>query len=373
MIAVPENLLIEPHIQKVLRDYKNYYNRGDFVYVKDIKAKLLSYTIFNGINIYTPSKFKKFIYRITNFLRLTNKNLDTVNIDISDICSWLYFPTVDIAQGEIGIKCYNNILYGVNNPRYVFNFNIPSELSKVTFYDNNMQSSIKKLKHTYRISNDNIWTLYVRNIKVDNKVCNIKFEFKILEYVPSRIPVEMDITLLGQNELKYFLSYYKNHALMTKINSIENGKVIQDQDGNEKYLLDEYVPSIEEMIMFSDYAIKKYGINLETYFKKKLENLEQKELKSAYNASQLTHYVDPETIFDNAAADKEDEIKIKAVKTRRGRKKTKDDKENENDKIIKETKVKVRSTAKKNDDKKEDEKKKVRTTRKTAAKKKKEN
>jgi hypothetical protein len=219
-------------------------------------------------------------------------------------------------------------------------------------------------------------TLYVRDVEVDGKLCVIKFIFDIVSYETNYVPVEDDITKLGQEKLMNFLSNVKNHAMLTKINSIENGKVNIAKDGTETYVLDEYIPSIEEMIMFSDFAIKQNGIDLKTFFKKKLENYERTELQAFYDKSQLLNYIDPKTIFNEAAADKEDEIKPKAVKTRVRKKKEEVKKETADEKVIKDTKVKVRKTTTKTTKttkKKDDEKEKKTSTRKTAAKKKKEN
>jgi hypothetical protein len=219
-------------------------------------------------------------------------------------------------------------------------------------------------------------TLYVRNVEIDGKPRTIKFIFDIVHYETNYIPVEDDITILGQSKLENFLSNVKNHAMLTKINSIENGKVNIAKDGTETYVLDEYIPSIEEMIMFSDFALKQNGIELKSFFKKKLENYERTELQAFYDKSQLLNYIDPKTIFNEAAADEEDDIKPKAVKTRVRKKKEEVKKETAEEKVIKDTKVKVRKTTTKTTKttkKKDDEKEKKTTTRKTATKKKKEN
>jgi hypothetical protein len=224
--------------------------------------------------------------------------------------------------------------------------------------------------------NNGQMTLYVRNVEVDGKPCTIKFIFDIVSYDTNYVPVEDDITKLGQEALTNFLSNVKNHAMLTKINSIENGKVNIEKDGTETYVLDEYIPSIEEMIMFSDFALKQNGIELKAFFKKKLENYERTELQAFYDKSQLLNYIDPKTIFNEAAADNEDDIKPKAVKTRVRKKKEEVKKETAEEKVIKDTKVKVRKTTTKTTKttkKKDDEKEKKTTTRKAAAKKKKEN
>jgi hypothetical protein len=124
--------------------------------------------------------------------------------------------------------------------------------------------------------------------------------------------------------------------------------------------------------MFSDFALKQNGIDLKAFFTKKLENYERTELQVMYDKSQLLNYIDPNTIFNEAAADKEDEIKPKAVKTRVRKKK--EENEAVKEKAIKDTKVKVKKTTVKTTKttKTKDDKEK-KTTKKTAAKKKKEN
>ena len=379
MIAVPDNLLLQPHIQKVINAYKHQYNQNSYggLYVKSIKTELNYYEVLDGTEAYKRGKVKEFLYKITNFFGLTNKNLELVEFNISNMRNWLYYPTLDAKPAEIGIKRYEYEYRECNwTKRPEFNFSIPEILSKMhNIPIITRQMVIEAVNKALHINNGQM-TLYVRDIEVDGKLCVIKFIFDIVSYETNYVPVEDDITKLGQEALTNFLSNVKNHAMLTKINSIENGRVNIAKDGTETYVLDEYIPSIEEMIMFSDFALKQNGIDLKTFFKKKLENYERTELQAFYDKSQLLNYIDPKTIFNEAAADKEDDIKPKAVKTRVRKKKEEVKKETADEKVIKDTKVKVRKTATKTTKttkKKNEEKEKKTTTRKTAAKKKKEN
>ena len=379
MIAVPDNLLLQPHIQKVINAYKHQYNQNSYggLYVKSIKTELNYYEVLDGTEAYKRGKVKEFLYKITNFFGLTNKNLELVEFNISNMRNWLYYPTLDAKPAEIGIKRYEYEYRECNwTKRPEFNFSIPEILSKMhNIPIITRQMVIEAVNKALHINNGQM-TLYVRDIEVDGKLCVIKFIFDIVSYETNYVPVEDDITKLGQEALTNFLSNVKNHAMLTKINSIENGRVNIAKDGTETYVLDEYIPSIEEMIMFSDFALKQNGIDLKTFFKKKLENYERTELRAFYDKSQLLNYIDPKTIFNEAAADKEDDIKPKAVKTRVRKKKEEVKKETADEKVIKDTKVKVRKTTTKTTKttkKKNDEKEKKTTTRKTAAKKKKEN
>ena len=379
MIAVPDNLLLQPHIQKVINAYKHQYNQNSYggLYVKSIKTELNYYEVLDGTEAYKRGKVKEFLYKITNFFGLTNKNLELVEFNISNMRNWLYYPTLDAKPTEIGIKRYEDEDRECNwTKRPEFNFSIPEILSEMhNIPIITRQMVIEAVNKALHINNGQM-TLYVRDIEVDGKLCVIKFIFDIVSYETNYVPVEDDITKLGQEKLMNFLSNVKNHAMLTKINSIENGKVNIAKDGTETYVLDEYIPSIEEMIMFSDFALKQNGIDLKTFFKKKLENYERTELRAFYDKSQLLNYIDPKTIFNEAAADKEDDIKPKAVKTRVRKKKEEVKKETADEKVIKDTKVKVRKTATKTTKttkKKNEEKEKKTTTRKTAAKKKKEN
>lgn len=379
MIAVPDNLLLQPHIQKVINAYKHQYNQNSYggLYVKSIKTELNYYEVLDGTEAYKRGKVKEFLYKITNFFGLTNKNLELVEFNISNMRNWLYYPTLDAKPAEIGIKRYEYEYRECNwTKRPEFNFSIPEILSKMhNIPIITRQMVIEAVNKALHINNGQM-TLYVRDIEVDGKLCVIKFIFDIVSYETNYVPVEDDITKLGQEALTNFLSNVKNHAMLTKINSIENGRVNIAKDGTETYVLDEYIPSIEEMIMFSDFALKQNGIDLKTFFKKKLENYERTELRAFYDKSQLLNYIDPKTIFNEAAADKEDDIKPKAVKTRVRKKKEEVKKETADEKVIKDTKVKVRKTATKTTKttkKKNEEKEKKTTTRKTAAKKKKEN
>ena len=378
MIAVPDNLLLQPHIQKVINAYKHQYNQNSYggLYVKSIKTELNYYEVLDGTEAYKRGKVKEFLYKITNFLGLTNKNLELVEFNISNMRNWLYYPTLDAKPAEIGIKRYEYEYRECNwTKRPEFNFSIPEVLSEMhNIPIITRQMVIEAVNKALHINNGQM-TLYVRDVEVDGKLCTIKFIFDIVSYETNYVPVEDDITKLGQEALTNFLSNVKNHAMLTKINSIENGKVNINKDGTENYVLDEYIPSIEEMIMFSDFAIKQNGIDLKTFFKKKLENYERTELQAFYDKSQLLNYIDPKTIFNEAAADKEDEIKPKAVKTRVRKKKEEVKKETAEEKVIKDTKVKVRKTTTKTTKttKKKDDEKEKKTTRKTAAKKKKEN
>ena len=288
--------------------------------------------------------------------------------------NWLYYPTLDAKPAEIGIKRFvYEYREGNWTKRPEFNFSIPEILSEIhNIPIITRQMVIEAVNKALHINNGQM-TLYVRDVEVDGKLCTIKFIFDIVSYETNYIPIEDDITKLGQEELTNFLSNVKNHAMLTKINSIENGKVNIAKDGTETYVLDEYIPSIEEMIMFSDFALKQNGIELKEFFKKKLENYERTELQAFYDKSQLLNYIDPKTIFNEAAADKEDDIKPKAVKTRVRKKKEETKKETAEEKVIKDTKVKVAKTTTKTSKKKGDEKEKKTTTKKTAAKKKKEN
>ena len=378
MIAVPDNLLLLPHIQKVITAYKHQYNQNSYggLYVKSIKTELNYYEVLDGAEAYKRGKVKEFLYKITNFIGLTNKNLELVEFNISNLRNWVYYPTLDSKPAEVGIKRFEYEYRECNwTKRPEFNFSIPETLSKMhNIPIITRQMVIETVNKALHINNGQM-TLYVRDVEVDGKLCTIKFIFDIVSYETNYVPVEDDITKLGQEALTNFLSNVKNHAMLTKINSIENGKVNINKDGTENYVLDEYIPSIEEMIMFSDFAIKQNGIDLKTYFTKKLENYERTELRVFYDKSQALNYIDPKTIFNEAAADKEDEIKPKAVKTRVRKKKEEVKKETAEEKVIKDTKVKVRKTTAKttkNTKKKDDEKEK-KTTRKTAAKKKKEN
>lgn len=379
MIAVPDNLLLQPHIQKVINAYKHQYNQNSYggLYVKSIKTELNYYEVLDGTEAYKRGKVKEFLYKITNFFGLTNKNLELVEFNISNMRNWLYYPTLDAKPAEIGIKRYEYEYRECNwTKRPEFNFSIPEILSEMhNIPIITRQMVIEAVNKALHINNGQM-TLYVRDVEVDGKLCVIKFIFDIVSYETNYVPVEDDITKLGQEALTNFLSNVKNHAMLTKINSIENGKVNINKDGTENYVLDEYIPSIEEMIMFSDFAIKQNGIDLKTFFKKKLENYERTELQAFYDKSQLLNYIDPKTIFNETAADKEDDIKPKAVKTRVRKKKEEVKKETAEEKVIKDTKVKVRKTTTKTTKatkKKNDEKEKKTTTRKTAAKKKKEN
>jgi hypothetical protein len=379
MIAVPDNLLLQPHIQKVINAYKHQYNQNSYggLFVKSIKTELNYYEVLDGTEAYKRGKVKEFLYKITNFFGLTNKNLELVEFNISNMRNWLYYPTLDAKPAEIGIKRYEYEYRECNwTKRPEFNFSIPealSEMHNIPIITRQMViEAVNKALHI----NKGQMTLYVRDVEVDGKLCVIKFIFDIVSYETNYVPVEDDITKLGQEKLMNFLSNVKNHAMLTKINSIENGKVNIAKDGTETYVLDEYIPSIEEMIMFSDFALKQNGIELKSFFKKKLENYERTELQAFYDKSQLLNYIDPKTIFNEAAADKEDEIKPKAVKTRVRKKKEEVKKETADEKVIKDTKVKVRKTTTKTTKttkKKDDEKEKKTSTRKTAAKKKKEN
>ena len=378
MIAVPDNLLLLPHIQKVITAYKHQYNQNSYggLYVKSIKTELNYYEVLDGAEAYKRGKVKEFLYKITNFIGLTNKNLELVEFNISNLRNWVYYPTLDSKPAEVGIKRFEYEYRECNwTKRPEFNFSIPETLSKMhNIPIITRQMVIETVNKALHINNGQM-TLYVRDVEVDGKLCTIKFIFDIVSYETNYVPVEDDITKLGQEALTNFLSNVKNHAMLTKINSIENGKVNINKDGTENYVLDEYIPSIEEMIMFSDFAIKQNGIDLKTYFTKKLENYERTELRVFYDKSQALNYIDPKTIFNETAADKEDEIKPKAVKTRVRKKKEEVKKETAEEKVIKDTKVKVRKTTAKttkNTKKKDDEKEK-KTTRKTAAKKKKEN
>ena len=379
MIAVPDNLLLLPHIQKVINAYKHQYNQNSYggLYVKSIKTELNYYEVLDGAEAYKRGKVKEFLYKITNLIGLTNKNLELVEFNISNLRNWVYYPTLDPKPTEVGIKRFEYEYRECNwTKRPEFNFSIPETLSKMhNIPIITRQMVIEAVNKALHINNGQM-TLYVRNVEVDGKLCTIKFIFDIVSYETNYVPVEDDITKLGQEALTNFLSNVKNHAMLTKINSIENGKVNINKDGTENYVLDEYIPSIEEMIMFSDFAIKQNGIDLKTYFTKKLENYERTELRVFYDKSQALNYIDPKTIFNEAAADKEDEIKPKAVKTRVRKKKEEVKKETAEEKVIKDTKVKVRKTTTKTSKttkKKDDEKEKKTTTRKTAAKKKKEN
>ena len=378
MIAVPDNLLLQPHIQKVINAYKHQYNQNSYggLYVKSIKTELNYYEVLDGTEAYKRGKVKEFLYKITNFFGLTNKNLELVEFNISNMRNWLYYPTLDVKPAEIGIKRYEYEYRECNwTKRPEFNFSIPEVLSEMhNIPIITRQMVIEAVNKALHINNGQM-TLYVRDVEVDGKLCVIKFIFDIVSYETNYVPVEDDITKLGQEALTNFLSNVKNHAMLTKINSIENGKVNINKDGTENYVLDEYIPSIEEMIMFSDFAIKQNGIDLKAFFKKKLENYERTELQAFYDKSQLLNYIDPKTIFNEAAADKEDEIKPKAVKTRVRKKKEEVKKETAEEKVIKDTKVKVRKTTTKTTKttKKKDDEKEKKTTRKTAAKKKKEN
>ena len=379
MIAVPDNLLLLPHIQKVITAYKHQYNQNSYggLYIKSIKTELNYYEVLDGAEVYKRGKVKEFLYKITNFIGLTNKNLELVEFNISNLRNWVYYPTLDSKPTEVGIKRFEYEYRECNwTKRPEFNFSIPETLSKMhNIPIITRQMVIEAVNKALHINNGQM-TLYVRDVEVDGKLCTIKFIFDIVSYETNYVPVEDDITKLGQEALTNFLSNVKNHAMLTKINSIENGKVNINKDGTENYVLDEYIPSIEEMIMFSDFAIKQNGIDLKTYFTKKLENYERTELRVFYDKSQALNYIDPKTIFNEAAADKEDEIKPKAVKTRVRKKKEEVKKETAEEKVIKDTKVKVRKTTTKTTKttkKKDDEKEKKTTTRKTAAKKKKEN
>ena len=378
MIAVPDNLLLQPHIQKVINAYKIQYNQNSYggLFVKSIETELNYYEVLDGTEIYKRGKVKEFLYKITNYIGLTNKNLDLVEFNISNLRNWTYFPTLDSKPTEIGIK---RVAYEYREcnwtKRPTFTFEIPKALSEMhNIPIITRQMVIDAINKALHISNGQM-TLYVRNIEIDGKPRTIKFIFDIVHYETNYIPVEDDITKLGQSKLENFLSNVKNHAMLTKINSIENGMVNIAKDGIETYILDEYIPSIEEMIMFSDFALEQNGIDLKTFFTKKLENYERTELQVMYDKSQLLNYIDPNTIFNEAAADKEDEIKPKAVKTRVRKKK--EENEAVKEKVIKDTKVKVKKTTVKTTKttkttrKKDDKEKK--TTKKTAAKKKKEN
>ena len=376
MIAVPDNLLLQPHIQKVINAYKYQYNQNSYggLYVKSIKTELNYYEVLDGAEAYKRGKVKEFLYKITNFFGLTNKNLEFVEFNISNMKNWLYYPTLDAKPAEIGIKRFVYEYRDGNwTKRPEFNFSIPEILSEIhNIPIITRQMVIEAVNKALHINNGQM-TLYVRDVEVDGKLCTIKFIFDIVSYETNYIPIEDDITKLGQEALTNFLSNVKNHAMLTKINSIENGKVNIAKDGTETYVLDEYIPSIEEMIMFSDFALKQNGIELKEFFKKKLENYERTELQAFYDKSQLLNYIDPKTIFNEAAADKEDDIKPKAVKTRVRKKKEETKKETAEEKVIKDTKVKVAKTTTKTSKKKGDEKEKKTTTKKTAAKKKKEN
>jgi hypothetical protein len=359
---------------------------------------------------YKRSKLKTILYKITNYIGLTNKNFELAEFIIEDIKNLEYYTTPQAIENEIPLKRnadeYRTLVW-TSRPK--FTFSLPKELSyqyigKEKTPDinpfkkyinavingnidnipiehngefNTISNCLNMVDKNLRIEGNTL-TLYVRDIMVDGKLHTIKFVFDVDDYEENYLPLEYDINKLGQNELVNFISNVNNYKMLTKISSIEAGKVIKDENGFEKYETDEYRPSIEEMIMFSDYAIKKYGINLKTYFQKKLENYERTELQAFYDKSQLLNYIDPKTIFNEAAADNEDDIKPKAVKTCVRKKKEELKKETAEEKVIKGTKVKVAKTTTKTTKKKDEKKQETKDTlkkkasKKTVSKKKKE-
>ena len=65
MIAVPDNLLLQPHIQKVINAYKYQYNQNSYggLYVKSIKTELNYYEVLDGAEAYKRGKVKEFLYK----------------------------------------------------------------------------------------------------------------------------------------------------------------------------------------------------------------------------------------------------------------------------------------------------------------------
>ena len=224
MIAVPDNLLLLPHIQKVITAYKHQYNQNSYggLYVKSIKTELNYYEVLDGAEAYKRGKVKEFLYKITNLIGLTNKNLELVEFNISNLRNWVYYPTLDPKPTEVGIKRFEYEYRECNwTKRPEFNFSIPETLSKMhNIPIITRQMVIETVNKALHINNGQM-TLYVRNVEVDGKLCTIKFIFDIVSYETNYVPVEDDITKLGQEALTNFLSNVKNHAMLTKIYQVQ--------------------------------------------------------------------------------------------------------------------------------------------------------
>lgn len=359
-ISLPKELRELPHIQKIINSYKLEHpaQSADFVYVKTLFARLNEYEVLHNGKPYNRSSWKNLLYKFTNAIGLTNKNLEYAEFDITNIKDWDYYSSLD--NDAISFK-RNEKEYDVkyNLERPMFTFRVSERITAVRMADSGIPKTVESatniIEEALGIKNYKL-TLYVKNVKVDGLDCTIKFNFNVIGYKTNDVPIEDDITQLGLSKIINYFSAIKNCATIETIGIIESG---EDTDEQKSYptIREKYIPSIEELVMFSDYALNMYNIDLKEFFEEKKKKAEIKELYQKYVKSQEENYVDPSTIFSK----KEDEPKVKAVKTkvRKNTEETKEDVKKEEETkeekpLIKSKTVKVKKVVEKTETEKEE-------------------
>lgn len=260
-----------PHCEKVLNDYIFNNLKLDIQYYN---IKLIAVDDLGDFELLYKGKpyqiplYKKVFYKITNFLKITNKNLSNLPIDVSVEAfnsSRPYYISPDYPNSSS--KC-NNEIYLVNTGQKYKSDNANRYYLLLSSYKWYNKYDLEKSLQI----NNNLLILYVRNVMVDGKNCTLKCKFYVdtdspWTYIRANQSPYENISLLGQSIFKSYLNNIKNYK-----KAVDTDLICNEKDTN-------YIPSEEELIMLSDYALMKNHMDIKDFFDNLLLKRELNEMK----------------------------------------------------------------------------------------------